>query len=174
MTEQSSNTTEQLIDSKDSALHAATESLQKLAQRLSDEATPYVAKARELVDRAETLYQDVRQNITQKIDEQASQNDSAREALALLKDAQLEAEHAIKALRHDFEQLRKLIVDVQQSSELKTYVQQLLARITSHDDAVVDAAAESDVDTPVNAEKPAAKPRARRKTAVKAADDAAE
>jgi chromosome segregation ATPase len=186
MTDQSISNTEQQpnnqttpatpIDSVDSALHAATESLQKLAQRLTDEASPYVAKARELVDRAEGLYQDVRQNLTQKIDEQTSQNDSAREALALLKDAQQEAESALKALRHDFEQLRKMIVDVQQTSELKTYVQQLLARLTHTDDA---SATPADADTvasadSTSAEKPAAKPRARRKAAVKAADESAE
>jgi predicted nucleic acid-binding Zn-ribbon protein len=94
----------------------------------------------------------------------------------LLKEAQQEAENAIKALRNDFEQLRKMIIDVQQTSELKTYVQQLLARITSHDDAVVDAEEETlalvtDTET---TEAPVAKPRARRKAAVKTTDDAAE
>jgi uncharacterized coiled-coil DUF342 family protein len=186
MTEQILNTTEQQqdtpaaqstpIDSVETALHAATESLQKLANRLQEEASPYVVKARELVDRAEGLYQDVRQNLTQKIDEQASQNDSAREALALLKEAQQEAENAIKALRNDFEQLRKMIMDVQQTSELKTYVQQLLARITSHDDTVVDAEEETlalVTDTEIT-EAPVAKPRARRKAAVKTTGDAAE
>jgi ABC-type transporter Mla subunit MlaD len=122
-------TLQSITEKVDTLTHNATDTLHKLAQRVQDEATPYVEKARGLVDRAEIIYQDVRQNINTKIEEQTAQSDSAKEVLSLLKDAQHEAEAALQALRHDFEQLRKAILDLQTSSEIKTYVSQLLAKV---------------------------------------------
>ncbi len=167
-TEQQQETkTSTTSDSIDNALNHATESLHKLANRLQEEASPYVSKARELVDRAESLYQDLRQNISQKIDEQANNSESARDALALIKEAQQEAEDALKALRTDFEQLRKLLLDVQASSELKTYIQKLINRLNAESEATekditpVEIVSDGPADMVTKVE---VKPRTRRKT----------
>lgn len=172
-----SPTLQSITDKVDTLTHSATDTLQKLAQRVQDEATPYVEKARELVDRAEIIYQDVRQNINSKIEEQTAQSDSAKEVLGLLKDAQQEAETALQALRHDFEQLRKAILDLQSSSELKTYISQLLAKVFE-EKAAADAAADAPVAAeaaPVAAEEAPAKPKAtrRKKAAPELSDEAA-
>jgi DNA repair exonuclease SbcCD ATPase subunit len=169
-------------DSIDNALHHATESLQKLANRLQEEASPYVSKARDLIDRAESLYQDLRQNISQKIDEQTSSNESARDALSLIKDAQQEAEDALKALRADFEQLRKLLIDVQQSSELKTYIQKLMNRLNLESETESEQATTAVQPVEIVSDGPAdmvtkveVKPRTRRKsTKAAASEDAPE
>lgn len=163
-------------DSIENALHHATESLQKLATRLQEEASPYVSKARDLIDRAESLYQDLRQNISQKIDEQANSSESARDALSLIKDAQQEAEDALKALRADFDQLRKLLLDVQQSSELKTYIQKLINRLNVETEdktpettiQPVEIVSDGPADMVTKVE---VKPRTRRKTSKAASED---
>lgn len=170
-----SPTLQSITEKVDTLTHSATDTLQKLAQRVQDEANPYVEKARELVDRAEIIYQDVRQNINSKIEEQAAQSDSAKEVLGLLKDAQQEAETALQALRHDFEQLRKAILDLQNSSELKTYISQLLSKVFEEKAAETAEAAPVAAEAAPVAEEAPAKPKTtrRKKAAPEVSDEAA-
>ena len=114
-------------DSTEASTQEAVASLQKLAQRVQEEASPYIDKARELLDQAEEACQDV----LHKIEDRANSNETTKEALAMVKDAQTEFEQIVQALRSDFAQLRDSLVGLQESSELKTYIQQLISKISS-------------------------------------------
>lgn len=165
-----------LTEKVDALTSTATESLQKLAQRVQDEATPYVDKARELADRAEVAYQDAVQTLNSKIEAQTSSNETAQDVIALLKEAQREAEAALQALRADFELLRKSVIDLQNNSEVKNYISQLLAKIFESTDgsteaAPVVAAEKAAAETTATEAAPVAKTTTRRKKAATPATD---
>lgn len=126
-TETVTEAVEQISSSTEAAAQDAVASLQKLAQRVQEEASPYIEKARELIDQAEEACQDV----LHKIEDRAASNDTTKEALALVKEAQTEFEQIVQALRNDFAQLRESLVGLQESSELKGYIQQLISKISS-------------------------------------------
>ena len=126
-TEVVTETVQQVTDSTEAAAHETVAGLQKLAQRVQEEATPYIDKARGLIDQAEVACQDV----LHKIEDRAASNDTTKEALALVKEAQTELEQIVQALRNDFAQLRESLVGLQANSELKTYIQQLISKISS-------------------------------------------
>lgn len=126
-TESVSEAAEQISETAETAAQDAVASLQKLAQRVQEEASPYIEKARELIDQAEEACQDV----LHKIEDRAANNDTTKEALALVKEAQTEFEQIVQALRNDFAQLRESLLGLQESSELKTYIQQLISKISS-------------------------------------------
>lgn len=155
-----------LTEKVDHLTNSASETLQKLAQRVQDETSPYMGKARELVDRAEIVYQDLRQNLGTKIEEQTAQNESAKEVIALLKEAQSEAEAALQALRHDFEQLRKAMLDLQSSSELKAFISQLLAKVFEEKVAAEEASTPEVESVEAAAETAPAKPKTTRRKKV--------
>lgn len=164
-----------LTEKVDALTSTATESLQKLAQRVQDEATPYVDKARELADRAEVAYQDAVQTLNSKIEAQTSNNETAQDVIALLKEAQREAEAALHALRADFELLRKSVIDLQNNSEVKNYISQLLAKIFESTDSSTEAAPivaeKAAAETTATEAAPVAKTTTRRKKAVTPATD---
>ena len=118
---------EQISETTEANAQEAVASLQKLAQRVQEEASPYIEKARELIDQAEEACQDV----LHKIEDRATSNDTTKEALALVKEAQTEFEQIVQALRNDFAQLRESLVGLQENSQLKGYIQQLISKISS-------------------------------------------
>lgn len=149
---------------------AANEAVQKVVQRVQEEASPLLDKAKGLIDRAEITYQDIRKTVTTKVEEQTDEARKAGEnglndALSLLKQAQQEAETALQALKADFDAFRNALVELQNSSELKTYVQQLLSKLNS---LLPATTAETKAEESAEAATPAAtapKAATRRKTA---------